>query len=97
MKDLREIIVNATSEMLDEPDQNGLYKTTRFYNRLEKEVEEYIASMPTDQNFHKLMLQTVKNSEHVTPRLQNVIAQYLEFQSKPPVIASSVKLNEKEE
>lgn len=42
MSDLRNIIVTATSEMLDEPDSNGIYKTTRFYNRLEREFNEYM-------------------------------------------------------
>lgn len=42
MSDLRKIIVNATSEMLDEPGENGIYRTTRFYNRLEREVTEYM-------------------------------------------------------
>lgn len=42
MSELRKIIVNATSEMLDEPDEKGIYRTTRFYNRLEREVTEYM-------------------------------------------------------
>lgn len=32
--DLRAIICKHTSEMLDNPDEYGIYPTTRFYNNL---------------------------------------------------------------
>lgn len=41
MSELRKIIVNATTEMLDEPGEHGIYKTARFYDRLEQEVTDY--------------------------------------------------------
>lgn len=92
MSELRKIIVNATSEMLDEPDENGIYKTGRFYNRLEKEVTEhfeqpYIAPSP----YLELMLETVKNSANVHPELQKVIAKFLDYQSTPVMFTKEIK------
>lgn len=84
--ELRKIIVNATSEMLDDPGENGIYKTGRFYDRLESEINEYMQENPKQGNIYRLMLETVQNSAHVTPELQNVIAKYLDYQSVPPVM-----------
>lgn len=94
MSDLRKIIVNATSEMLDEPNEHGIYNTTRFYDRLEKEVTEHFDGVRiVESPFMELMLETVKNSPHVTPRLQNAIAQFMEFQSKPVMYVKSTKVD----
>lgn len=41
--ELREIIVKHTSEMLDSPDEHGIYPTTKFYNNLEKAINSIIA------------------------------------------------------
>ena len=39
--DVRTEICNAISEMLDNPDSIGIYKTTKCYDRLEKWVTTY--------------------------------------------------------
>lgn len=86
MSELRKIIVNATSEMLDEPDENGIYKTSRFYDRLESEVNEYIQLHPGPINIYDLIMETVKNSQHLTPTMQNMVARYLDYQSAPRMV-----------
>lgn len=84
MSGLRKIIVNATSEMLDEPDEHGIYKTSRFYDRLEKEVYEYFGQPQIIESpYLELMVETVKNSSNIHPELQKVIAQFLGVQSQP--------------
>lgn len=85
--ELRKIIVNATSEMLDEPGEGGIYQTTRFYDRLEKEITEYMNGprLVPDPMF-ELILETVKNSAYLSINLQNVIAKYLDYQSAPRVV-----------
>lgn len=88
MSELRKIIVNATSEMLDEPDEHGIYKTSRFYDRVEKEVTEYMQMHPGPINIYDLIMATVKNSEHLTPTMQNMVAKYLDYQSAPRVVMS---------
>lgn len=89
MSELRKIIVNATSEMLDEPDGVGIYKTTRFYDRLEKEVNEYFGQPQIIESpCLELLLETVKNSVTVEPELQKVIAQFCGVQSQPVRIIS---------
>lgn len=89
MSGLRKIIVNATSEMLDEPNEHGIYKTSRFYDRLEREVTEYFGQPQIIESpCLELMLETVKNSATVEPELQRVIAQYCGVQSQPVRIIS---------
>lgn len=83
MKDLRGIIVNATSEMLDNPDEYGIYPTGKFYDRLEAEVTEFMELNPTQTNLYDLMLQTVKNSSSVSIPLQNAVAKYIDWQASP--------------
>ena len=39
---LRDIIVKHTSEMLDNPDRYGIYRTTKFYNNLITAISEYL-------------------------------------------------------
>lgn len=91
--DLRKIIVNATSEMLDEPGENGIYQTTRFYNRLESEVQEYIDTQPNPINVHELVLETVKNSSGMNMALQSAVANYIEYLSHPKMTINPVNLN----
>lgn len=84
MTSLRKIIVNATSEMLDEPDEHGIYKTSRFYDRLEREVSEYFGQPQIIESpCLELLLETVKNSAVMTQELQNAVAQYVTVQSQP--------------
>ena len=40
--DLRGMIVHFTSEMLDNPNDYGIYPTTNFYNDLEEAIQELI-------------------------------------------------------
>ena len=41
-EELRDIIVEHTSKMLDNPDTLGIYPTTRFYNDLESAIKALI-------------------------------------------------------
>lgn len=92
MKDLRGIIVNATTEMLDEPGDHGIYKTARFYDRLEREVTEYFEAQPTGPAaIHQLLLETVRNSQHLHPEMQKVIARYMDYQSAPRISHNVIK------
>lgn len=89
MSELRKIIVNATSEMLDEPDEHGIYKTSRFYDRLEREVHEYFGQPQIIESpCLELLHETAKNSATVEPELQKVIAQFCSVQSQPVRIIS---------
>lgn len=94
-KDLRQIIVAATSDMLDHPNAHGIYPTSKFYDRLEVELAEYIEGRAThagisisSSDIHELMLQTVKNSLHVSIPMQNAIAKYIDYQSAPRTFAT---------
>jgi len=82
-KEIRKIIVDATSQMLDEPDENGIYKTSRFYNRLENEITEYIEMHPDPMNVYKLVVQTVEHSADITPPLQAAVARYIDWLATP--------------
>ena len=42
-KSLRVIIVDHTSEMLDNPDEYGIYPTTQFYNNLEQSILQWVS------------------------------------------------------
>lgn len=92
MSDLRKIIVTATSEMLDDPGEHGIYKTTRFYDRLEREITEYMVSNSTAIDIQALIADVVKNSVHLSIPLQNVIAKYIDYQSAPIVTVSNQAL-----
>lgn len=94
MSDLRKIIVTATSEMLDNPNKSGIYPTTKFYDRLEAEITEYMELHPTPTNLYDLMLETVKNSQSVSIPLQNTITKYLDYQSMPRVKLNSQAIAE---
>jgi hypothetical protein len=87
MTELRNIIVNATSEMLDEPDENGIYKTGRFYDRLESEITEHLSIQPDPVG--ALLRDAIKNSPHLTERLQDAVATYVDFQAHPPRLIAS--------
>lgn len=43
---LRKTIVKHTSEMLDNPDENEIYPTTKFYNNLEADILAHYAPKP---------------------------------------------------
>lgn len=89
MSELRKIIVNATSEMLDEPDENGIYKTSKFYDRLEKEITQHFGGVVIEPSpYLELMLETVKNSPHLTAQMQNAVAQFLSLQTVPKIVMS---------
>lgn len=89
MNSLRNIIVTATSEMLDEPGKHGIYKTTRFYDRLESEITEYMKSAPTPVDIHDLIVEIVKNSASISIPMQNAIARYLDFLSNPQIVLTN--------
>ena len=38
--EIRKAIVNHTSEMLDNPNEHGIYPTSEFFDNLEKEICE---------------------------------------------------------
>lgn len=98
MSELRKIIVEATTEMLDSPDEHGIYPTTKFYNRLENDLLDHFIKQsgePTvihDDAFAELILNLSKQTT-LTGRLQNAIATYLEYQSHPVMTINPVKLN----
>lgn len=87
MSELRKIIVAATSEMLDEPGEHGIYKTTRFYDRLEKELTEYMNGprIVPDPCF-ELLLETVKNAAILPVSLMETVAQYVSYQGTPKMV-----------
>ena len=46
-KELREIIVKHTSEMLDNPGECEIYPTTKFYNNLQQAITKlFLNSLP---------------------------------------------------
>lgn len=49
-KILRKIIVDNTSEMLDNPDKSGIYPTTKFYDNLEREIYELFSNKNNSGN-----------------------------------------------
>ena len=93
MSDLRKIIVNATSEMLDAPDEHGIYPTGKFYDRLENEVQEYMDQHPNPVNVHNLIVQTVEHSADIGVPLQAAIAKYIEYLSHPVMSIKPVNIN----
>jgi hypothetical protein len=44
--ELRKLIVEKTSEMLDNPDSYGIYPTTHFYDELERGIVRLLAATP---------------------------------------------------
>lgn len=40
----------------------------------------------TSIDFGELLLETVKNAEHLTPNMQNIIAKYMDYQSTPAIV-----------
>lgn len=90
MSDLRTIIVNATSEMLDEPGEHGIYKTGRFYDRLENEISYYYESKPNPVNTHQLIIETAKAAPAMTQELQNAIAHYIEYLATPQITTKQI-------
>lgn len=92
MNDLRKIIVNATSEMLDNPDEHGIYPTTKFYERLEADITEYMQMHPNPVNVYALAMQLAKTGGELTPALQNAIASYLDRLSSPKTNHKAIEI-----
>lgn len=40
---IRKVIVKRASEMLDNPDEHGIYPTTKFYNDLEADMKALVS------------------------------------------------------
>lgn len=53
MKQVRDIIVKNTSEMLDNPDPVGIYPTTKFYNNLESEIKQWALEIVGEDDYRK--------------------------------------------
>lgn len=73
--EIRTIICKHTSEMLDHPDKDGIYPTTKFYNDLEKEVERLLLEARLDEArmyIHRSPELTVTRIFYLTAQLEKL-------------------------
>lgn len=55
------------------------------------QINPPIEPMPT-VDIGKLIMETVTNSKHITPAMQNAVAQYVTFTSQPVRIVKPIKV-----
>ena len=78
MTKIRDIIVKNTSEMLDNPDEYGIYPTTRFYNKLEKEIRSWALEERKDER--KKVTEEIKKKN--APEIEKVNKYIKELEEK---------------
>lgn len=70
--DIRGSIVEMTSKMLNNPDENGIYSTTKFYERMENYIK-YVRSTAQTEAWEAairwFMEEMQERANHVPPNL----------------------------